>query len=94
MPRYFFSVCNSDGVLPDEEGQEFADLAEAKAEALRAIRSLVSDECKSAGRVDLRARLNATDESGDMIFVVPFSEAIEVLTGPPPSAESIGITDD
>jgi len=35
MPLFYLHVCNGNGFVADEEGQEFADLAAARAEAVR-----------------------------------------------------------
>ena len=84
MPRYYFHVRNSSGHLGDAEGEELPTIEAARSVAIAAIRSIISDESKT-GKVDLRGRIEVTDEDGATLLLVPFSDAIEVRTGPPPS---------
>jgi hypothetical protein len=94
LPRYFFEIVNCQGIATDEEGQELADVGEARRRAIAAVRSIVSDESRR-GQVDLRGRIRVTQEEGETVLILPFAEAIEVRTGPPPMAEDKpGIRDD
>jgi hypothetical protein len=87
MALYFFHLRNSSGYLLDEEGQEFPDLETVRAEAVRTVRSILSEELK-AGQIDLRGRLEVTDAEGALLLTLPFSETVEVRTGPPVSEET------
>lgn len=87
MPHFFFHVRNSEGFLEDEEGEELADLDAARAVAVTAVRSIISDESKG-GLIDLRGRIEVSDESGRPVLALPFSEAVSVRTGPPASDEA------
>jgi len=91
MQRYFFHLVNGDGRTLDEEGEEFADLADVLDCAVRAIRSIVSDEAKQ-GRIDLRGRIEVMSFDGTRVMVVPFGDAINIVIGPPTSVgEQAGI---
>jgi hypothetical protein len=83
MSRFFFHLINATGYLRDEEGEDFPNTDAARDNALAAIRSILSEECKE-GRIDLRGRIEVSRASGEIVHAVPFSDAIEVLTGPPP----------
>ena len=83
MPRIFFHIHNGDGFTPDEEGRNFDSVDKAATEALRDIRSIVSEEVKH-GRADLRGRLDLVDESGRVLGVVQFRDAVDVAEGPLP----------
>jgi hypothetical protein len=47
MPRFFFHVLNDVAFTPDEEGQEFANLAAACKEARRTIGELIAQDVTS-----------------------------------------------
>lgn len=75
MPRYFLHMHNSTGLIEDDEGQEHPDLASARASAIQSIRSVASEEVRG-GSLDLRGRIDITDEAGELLASVPFPEAI------------------
>lgn len=86
MPQYFFHVRNSTGYMLDEEGQELAGLEAARDTAVSAVRSIISEESK-VGLVDLRGRVEVFDEAGLILLTLPFSEALDIRTGPPPGRD-------
>ena len=73
MPRFFFNARRADGeVIRDQEGVEYADIEEARAEAERAnveVRSkLLATEPRSAicsGTVEV------ADETGSVLTSIP-----------------------
>jgi hypothetical protein len=77
VPRFHLNIFNGQGASPDEEGQDFADLAAARAEAIRGIRSLLASEL-GEGRVDLGGRIEIADAAGGVLQTVAFAEAIEI----------------
>jgi hypothetical protein len=88
MPRYFFHVRNSTGYMLDEEGEELADFEAARDAAVNAVRSIISEESK-IGRIDLRGRIEVSEEEGgEVILTLPFSEALDIRTGPPPEGDT------
>lgn len=78
MPRFFFHISNGNGNTPDEEGLELADQAAAVVIAIDSIRSMVAEEARQ-GRVDLRGHIELRDDDDNVLLVVPFDDAIEVL---------------
>jgi hypothetical protein len=84
MGRYHFNVRNGSGYMEDEEGQQLSDPEHARAKAVEGARSLLSAEVLS-GDLDLRGRIEVTDEKGEIIFIVDFQEALRVKTGEIPS---------
>jgi hypothetical protein len=50
MPRYFFDVIDTGDSTRDEEGVEFADLEEARQEALRTLGEIAKDELPDGDR--------------------------------------------
>jgi hypothetical protein len=85
MPLYYFHIRNGLGFTRDEEGQDLPDRDSAMDVAVRSVRSLIAAEAEE-GRIDLRGRLEVTDPQDESLFHLPFADAIEVLTGPPPGS--------
>lgn len=77
MPRFHLNIFNGDGASPDEEGQEFAGLPAARAEAIRGIRSMLASEL-GEGRIELGGRIEIADANGLVLEKVPFAEALEI----------------
>jgi hypothetical protein len=78
MPRYHLNLFNGTGSVIDEEGLEFPDLAAARAEAVRDIRSILSDEVLK-GRIDLQGRIEIAEPAGTVCATVRFTEAVELI---------------
>ena len=83
MERYHFNVRNGTGYTEDEEGQELSDPDKARAIAVEGARSLLSAEALT-GDLDLRGRIEVTDESGTVVNIVDFGDVLSVRTGPIP----------
>ena len=77
MPRFFFHVHGAFGSTPDEQGRELRDLEIARREAVRGVRSLLSADLMQ-GRLDVRGRIEVTDEGGDVVLAIPFSETLDI----------------
>ena len=77
MPHYHFNLHNSLGLILDEEGRELPDLEAARDEAIKGVRSILAGEVLE-GQVDLRGRLEITDEGRKTVLVLAFAEAVEV----------------
>ena len=77
MPRFHLKIFNGAGEAPDEEGQELANLAAARAEAIRGIRSLLAAEL-SEGKIDLGGRIEITDRDDRILQTIAFREAVTV----------------
>ncbi len=80
MPRYHFHVYDSFGLVEDEEGRELPSVDAVRREALKGVRSILSDELKQ-GRLDLRGRVEVKDGDGSIVLTLHFREAVELLTG-------------
>jgi hypothetical protein len=75
MPRFFLHVREGARVTEDIEGAEFPSLAEARAEAIKSARELMSDKVTlAANPVD--SSIEIADESGTIVLIVPFEDAI------------------
>jgi hypothetical protein len=80
MGRYHFNVRNGTGYTRDDEGQELSDLDQVRRKAVEGARSLLSAEALT-GDLDLRGRIEVTDERGEIVITVAFRDAIDVKTG-------------
>jgi hypothetical protein len=76
MPHYYLHQRN-EMYVRDEEGEDFADLDEARKQAVIGARSILSEEVK-AGSLDLRGVIEIADDSGIIVEVVPYRDAVKV----------------
>lgn len=79
MARYYFNVINGDGVANDEEGDELPDLDAARDHAIVGIRSILSEELRLRGLIDLKGRIEVAGMEGTVSLVVPYREAVKVI---------------
>lgn len=77
MPHYFFHVHDTLDT-PDAEGDEYATVEAAIASATLAARELIADEARS-GVIDLNHCIEIIDETGTVLDVVLFSDAVRLL---------------
>jgi hypothetical protein len=75
MPRYYFHIVTAASILRDEEGSMLADLAEARAEAIKDARALMSAAILNGRDISSR-RIDIFDET-TLLLSVAFSQAIE-----------------
>lgn len=77
MPRFYFHLSNQIGFVPDEEGEEVADLDAAKLRAIENIRSILAGEV-AEGRLDMNGSIQIAGANGAVIATVRFAEAVEL----------------
>lgn len=77
MARFFFHVLD-DMDVPDEEGTELRDIADARALATRSARVLMCETLKDKGRIHLRHRIDVEDERGAVVASVRFRDAVTI----------------
>ena len=78
MPQYFFHLYNSLEAR-DEEGRSFPDLAAARSHAVKEARQLMSADITGHGEINLAHRIDVGDQSGAVVMVVKFGEAVTIL---------------
>jgi hypothetical protein len=76
--RFYFHLFN-DIDVPDEEGIEFADLAEAHESAVEQARGLIGEVAKSEARIVLSHRIEIEDSSGAMLDTIYFRDVISIV---------------
>ena len=84
MPLFFLNIYNGGGFAEDDEGSDCADLAAARACALKGIRSLLAEEVTN-GRLNLNGQIEIVDEASQVLEVVPFRDAVEIVPDHGPS---------
>jgi hypothetical protein len=80
MPRYFFDLHNDIDAI-DDEGKVFPDLAAVKANVLAEAREMIQASVAETGRIDLRHYIEVRDESGAVVYVMHFEDAVTVKRG-------------
>ena len=81
MARYFLHLRDSADELLDPEGQEFADLNALKKRVLFSARDLLAGDVRN-GIIDLRYRIDAENGDGEIVYRLPFAQAIKILPDP------------
>jgi hypothetical protein len=83
MPRYFFNTRIGNDLIADPEGEELRDPDHAWEVARAMIRQLLRE---GGGEQNLlSARLEVTDQAGEVVLEFPFSEAIVAGEDEPPT---------
>ena len=73
MPMYYFHIHSSDGTVVDDEGEEFADMAAVREEAVTAVRELVADGIRS-GKGPNGREMRVADDAGKLVLSLPFRD--------------------
>ena len=73
MARYYFHLANGHDTVPDEDGIELNDLAEACAEAVGAIEELRRNNPSAAAKWK-GWRLDVADAFGTIVFSIRLDE--------------------
>jgi hypothetical protein len=75
MPRYFFHTVAGDGRREDFEGSDLLDLKQARLEAVKDARSMMSDAIL-AGRDISSRHIEVCNELGEILLKVQFKDAV------------------
>jgi hypothetical protein len=77
MPRFYFHVCNGNGFVQDEEGQDLADLEAARRAAIRDARSIMASDVQR-GVLDLSSFIEIEDSGHQLVHTLCFGEAVDL----------------
>ena len=80
MPLYHFNVRNGFGFVSDEEGLDLSSEKDARVQAIRGARSLLSAEVLE-GMLDLNGQIEVTDERNDEVMTIRFRDVVRVHQG-------------
>ena len=78
MARYFMHVRDGTDELLDPEGLEFPTLEAMRRAALVTARDLIAGDVRD-GRIDLRFRIDVHDETGAIVYSLPFKHALSII---------------
>ncbi|MBW6425414.1 hypothetical protein KX729_28725 [Rhizobium sp. XQZ8] len=76
MNRYFFHIRRSDGNVFDEEGDECANVEDARNNAFDAVRELIAAQIKSGVAIS-DAHMDVHNEAGTLQFSPSFHAIIQ-----------------
>ena len=79
MPRFYLHICNGDGFIEDEEGQELPDLKAARDEAIRGLRGVMSAELQD-GQLNMASFIEIEDDEHHLMMTVQFMDAVDIRT--------------
>jgi hypothetical protein len=80
VPVYFFDLHNDTDAL-DDEGKDLPDFAAAKTNALSEAREMIKTSLDETGRIDLSHHIDVRDQSGAILYVIRFEDAVTVQRG-------------
>jgi predicted molibdopterin-dependent oxidoreductase YjgC len=77
MPTFFFRIRDGDVLIEDTEGEEFANVAEARAEAVHAAREMLAEKARNGGILDGQ-EIEIVDGSGNIVAVVLLKDELRL----------------
>jgi hypothetical protein len=80
MPRYFFDLHNDMDAI-DVEGRDFPDLQAARSTAIKEARAMICASVTANGKINLHHCIKLRDQSGAVVCVVQFEDAVQVTRG-------------
>jgi hypothetical protein len=78
LARYFLHLRDGTDETLDPDGVEYASLDELRRGVMSNVRDLISGDVER-GVIDLRFRIDAEDETGAIIYTLPFAHAISII---------------
>ena len=78
MARYFLHLRDSSDETLDPEGSEFADMESLRAAVMRNARDVIAGDVRN-GVVDLRYRIDAENDTGQVVYSLAFKHAFNII---------------
>lgn len=78
MPRYYLHLRNEADEVLDQEGKDYSNMDELKADVLTAARDIMAGDL-TRGIIDWRYRVDAEDETGHIVYTMPFEHAVTII---------------
>jgi len=79
MARYFIHLRDGTDEVLDDEGVDYPNMDAVKMAVLAGARDLIASEIKSTGLLDLRYRLDAESEAGEIVYTLHFAHAVSII---------------
>ena len=78
MARYYMHLRDGTEQILDPEGLEFPSVESLRRAVLIAARDLMTGDIRD-GVLDFRFRIDAEDESGVIVYSLPFKHAVNII---------------
>lgn len=78
MARYFMHLRDGTEQILDPEGLEFATMEAVRKAVLVSARDLMTGDVRE-GVIDFRFRIDVENESGEIVYTLPFKHAINII---------------
>jgi hypothetical protein len=78
LTRYFMHLRDSIDECLDPEGKEFDDMESLRKAVIFTVRDLMAGDIRE-GIIDFRFRIDAEDESGEIVYSLPFKHALSIV---------------
>jgi hypothetical protein len=76
MPQFFIHLVDGPTSVMDEEGYEFADIEDARREAVESARDLMASNLRDGKPLGLHRSFRIMDDSGALLDEVTFDDAV------------------
>jgi hypothetical protein len=78
MARYFLHLRDGRDETLDPEGSEYSDMEAVRQAVLLGARDLIAGDVQQ-GVIDFRFRLEAENEAGEIVYSLPFEQAVRIV---------------
>lgn len=78
MALYFLHLRNGSDELLDAEGHELGDMEGVRRAVMLSVRDIMAGDLKD-GVIDLRFRIDAENQSGKVVYSLPFKHAVNII---------------
>jgi hypothetical protein len=79
MTRYFLHLRDGTDEIVDPDGHVFDDEGQLRKAVVDNARDILCGEIRSEGLIDLRPRIDAEDEAGNIVYSLPFADAVSII---------------
>lgn len=80
MARYFLHLRDGSNDVLDEEGIEPEDALALRTTVMANARDVISGDIIRDGLLDLRFRIDVEDEEGELVYTLPFADAVKIIS--------------
>jgi hypothetical protein len=78
MARYFLHLRDGSDEVLDPDGSEFDDIEAVRLGVMQNARDTIAGDVRN-GVVDLRYRIDAENEAGQIVYSLPFKHALSII---------------
>ena len=79
MPLFYLNLCNGQGFLEDEEGEDYVDLAAATQAAIKGLREAMAADLLK-GRWNSGSYMEIEDAQHQHLVTIQFGDIVEIET--------------